>query len=119
VKPRLLLNASLLAALVAGAPTWAGENNEEKTANVAMDDTPSRRTPPPPPAWDSNRDPGPGPGGAIFNPLSQAATAPGPAEAAVAAPGASEESSLGTTIAVAIGGLAVFSYLVRRLLNSG
>ncbi|MDM0071169.1 hypothetical protein [Variovorax sp. J31P207] len=109
---RLLLPGLLLAAVLAGPLARAGENGEEQTANVAMEDTPARRTPSPAAPPEPQRDAGPGPGGAIFNPLAQVGTA-----AAVADPAIQPESGpgTGTTIAVAVGALAALWYLARRL----
>jgi hypothetical protein len=121
VKTRLLLIGALAAAMATCAPVQAGESDGAGTPQdlTASEDTPARRAPSAAPLPEQKQEPGAGPGGAIFNPFSQA-QAPTAALRTEAAPGATvpEEVSLGATVVAALGGLAILACLLRLLLRS-
>ncbi|WP_213953498.1 hypothetical protein [Variovorax sp. dw_954] len=114
----LLLIAALASAMATCAPVQAGESEGPMAQQevTASEDTPARRTPSATGGPEPKQEPGARPGGAIFNPFSQA-PAPASRTNAVAGAAVPKEASLGETAAVALGGLAIFAYLLRLLLR--
>jgi len=66
------------------------------------------------PAAAPTRIPAEGPGGALFNPFADAPDAPRKSALANKKPADTDRADFSLTAAVALGGIAVFAYLLRR-----
>ena len=112
----MLAAGLLLAALAACSVASAGEVDPYTALDGASDDTPARRAPAMPATPDSKQGLSADPGGAILNPLSQvpaAVTQPGDS----ATPSAPPDASVATTVIASLAGIAVFAYLLHKLLS--